>query len=106
MSCVRWGGRDSARQELHQSWFQSFTEQLSRPLPAVWWNFSLMRKYLVELQAYGVLNFSLRLELWSVASRKSLKDGVANFSLMGKPPKKRGAGAPAEAQASGWGPCC
>lgn len=28
-------------------------------MPRVWWNFSPMRKYPVELQAYGVLNFSV-----------------------------------------------
>src|ERR1039457_3319429 len=33
--------------------------QFSRRCPALWWNFSLMRKYPVELQAYGVHNFSL-----------------------------------------------
>ena len=32
---------------------------LRRRFRVVWWNFSLMRKYPVELQAYRVLNFSL-----------------------------------------------
>ena len=32
---------------------------LCRRFRAVWWNFSLMRKFPVELQSYGVLNFSL-----------------------------------------------
>ena len=39
--------------------FMHLRRQFSCQCPTVWWNFSLMRKFPVKLQPYGVLNFSV-----------------------------------------------
>jgi hypothetical protein len=60
----RSGGRlrmaaSTDQHKLYQTYFKIFTTSMLSPIYPVWWNFSLMRKYAVELQAYNVLNFSV-----------------------------------------------